>query len=284
MKKIEITHPDRILFPKAKLTKLDLATYYEKAAPLMLPLIKNRPISMKRYPEGIAKEGFFQKNAPKGAPKFLKTAKVGRQEKSPIQMIVCNDLATLLWMANMSCITPHIWLSKIDKPNLPDRMIFDLDPPTPSRFSLAKEGAFLLREILEKEYKLKPFVMTTGAKGLHVVVPIKRKYPFDKVRALAKEIAERLCEEDPKKFTTQLRKEKRKGRLFVDILRNAKTATVVAPYAVRPLPKAPIATPLSWEELKKADRSDLYTIATIARRLKKNPWQGIERSAKSLAL
>lgn len=282
MKGVEITHPDRVLFSKGKITKQDLADYYEKVARLMIPLIKDRPISMKRYPAGIGKEGFFQKNAPEGMPAFVKTAKVGRIERSPIHMILCNDKKTLLWMANMSCITPHIWLSKVDKPDHPDRLVFDLDPPPRKGFSIVKEGALLLREILEHDYKLKPFVMTTGSKGLHVVVPIKRKHTYDEVRAFAKEVSQALVEEDPKKYTLEVRKEKRKGRLFVDILRNSKTATVVAPYAVRPLPGGPIATPLTWDELKRADRSGLYTIKTIGPRLKKNPWLGMDRSAKTL--
>lgn len=280
MKTVEITHPDRILFPKAKLTKWDLASYYEKVAPLMLPLIKNRPISMERHPKGVDQAGFFQKNAPEGLPPFVKTVRVKRIDKGPIQMILCNDRRTLLWMANMSCITPHIWLSKVDKPDYPDRMIFDLDPPSTEKFSLAKEAAFILRELLEKECKCKAFVMTTGSKGLHIVVPIKPETPFDSVRAFAKEIATRVVEKAPRKFTLESRKQKRKGRLFIDVLRNSKTATVVAPYAVRALPHAPLATPLSWEALGDANHADLYTLETAERLYKKKSWQNINRFGK----
>ncbi len=285
MKRGEITHPDKVLFPKGKITKQEMANYYAKVARLMLPLIKDRPISMKRYPQGIKKVGFFQKNAPEGMPSWVKTAKVSRKEGESIHMILCNDKATLLWLANQNCITPHIWLSRIDKPTLPDRMIFDLDPPTGKGFRAVVVGALLLRQILEKEYKLKSFVTTTGSKGLHIVVPIKRKHKFDEVRRYAKEIAEKMVEADPKKYTTAARKDKRRGRLYIDVLRNGKGQTVMAPYAVRPFEGAPVAVPLSWDELKNPSlRSDSFNIRNIGGRLTKNPWSGMDRNAKTLAL
>jgi len=278
---VEITHPDKVLFSKGKITKQELAEYYRDVSSLMLPHIKDRPISMKRFPRGIKEEGFFQKNAPEGMPSWVKTATVKRKEKESIQMILCQEKATLIWLANQNCITPHIWLSKIDKPDLPDRMIFDLDPPPRKGFAAVVEGALMLREILEKEHKLKTFVTTTGSKGLHVVVPIKRKLHFDDVRRFARDIAQTLVETDPKKFTTEARKEKRKGRLYIDTMRNGRGQTVMAPYSVRPLEGAPIAMPLFWEELKdKSLRSDTYNIRNFRKRGKKNPWAGMDRNAK----
>lgn len=251
----------------------------------MLPLIKDRPISMKRYPQGIKKEGFFQKNAPQGLPKWVKTVSVSRKENGAIDMILCNDKKTLNWLVNQNCITPHIWLSKYDKPNLPDRLIFDLDPPKGKGFDLVVKAGFALKELLEKTYKLSPFVMTTGSRGLHIVVPIKRKHSFHKVRAFAKQVATALCEQDPKTYTLEPRKNKRKGRLYVDVLRNGKKQTGVAPYSVRSKDGAPVATPLSWSELKKKGiRSDSFTIKNFSSRLKKNPWTRIDRKAKTLAL
>ncbi len=282
---MEISHPDKILFPKDKITKQELADYYASVSRLMLPLIKNRPISMKRYPRGIKQPGFFQKNAPEGMPSWVKTSKVSRKEREAIHMILCNDKKTLLWLANQNCITPHIWLSRVDKPLFPDRMIFDLDPPPRKGFKDVVEGAFMLKQALEKTFKLTPYVTTTGSKGLHVVVPIKRTRHFDEVRAFARSVAEHLVEYDPKKFTMQVRKNKRQGRLFIDILRNGEKQTVMAPYSVRPLDGAPIATPLSWDELKKSDlRSDTYNIRNFHKRLKKNPWAGMDRSAKNLVI
>lgn len=280
---VEITHPDKVLFPKEKITKEEIARYYQSVSRLMLPLLKDRPISMHRFPEGIKKEGFFQKHAPETLPSWIKTAKVGRKGKEAIYMLLCQEKATLLWLANQNCITPHIWLSKIDKPDLPDRMIFDLDPSTKEGFALAVKGALLLREILEKQLKLKAFVTTTGSKGLHVVVPIKREFSFAKVAAFAREIAEQIVEQDPKLFTLEVRKEKRKGKVYIDVLRNGPRQTVVAPYSVRALSGAPVATPLFWEELKdKKLTSSRYTIRNIQGRLKKNPWRGIEQAARRL--
>lgn len=282
---VEITHPDKILFPKSKITKLELVEYYKAVAKKILPHIKDRPISMKRFPKGIKQTGFFQKNAPESLPSFVKTAKVKRKEKGSTEMILCNDTATLLWLANQNCITPHIWLSKIDKPDLPDRMIFDLDPPKGKSFSVVREGALALRQILEKKCKLKTFITLTGSRGLHVVVPIKRKYSFDKVRKYALEIAHQMVEKDPGKYTTEARKNKRKGRLYIDTMRNGSMQTVMAPYAVRPLPGAPIAAPITWEELKNSSlSSSSFTIKNMSKRLSKNPWSTIERSAKSLAI
>lgn len=280
---MEISHPDKILFPKGKITKLEFAQYYGKVAKLMVPLLKNRPISMKKYPHGIKEEGFFQKNAGEGVPDFVKTVKIGRKGKNAIEMILCNDKKTLVWLANQNCITPHIWLSKVDKPNHPDRMIFDLDPPSKKGFSSVVEAAFVLKDILEKQYKLKTFVMTTGSRGVHVVVPLKRTRTFDEVRDFARSVAEILVEEDPKKYTLEIRKNKRRGRLFIDVMRNTKGATAVAPYSVRPKEGAPVATPITWKELKSSSlRSDSFNIRNFQKRLKKNPWSGFEKAAKTL--
>lgn len=261
MRKVEITHPDKILFPKGKITKQEMADYYARIASKMLPLIKDRPISMKRFPGGIKEEGFFQKNIPEGAPSWIKTYHVKKKEGGSIDMILCNDKATLLWMANQNCITPHIWLSKWDKPDQPDMMVFDLDPPKGKKFEDVIEAALTLKKILETSYRLKSTVMLTGSKGVHVIVRLKRKAHFDEVREKAKAIAEHLVASDPKKYTLEVRKEKRKGRLYIDIMRNSKGATVVAPYALRSLEGAPIATPLTWAQLKRPNlRSDSFTI------------------------
>jgi bifunctional non-homologous end joining protein LigD len=283
MKTVKLSHPDKVMFPKGKITKQELFDYYGKVARLMLPLIKNRPISQLRYPQGIKGEGFFQKNAPQGMPQWVKTEKVAREERDAIHMVLCNDKSTLLWLANQDCITPHIWLSKIDKPDFPDRMIFDLDPPPKKGFGVVVKAALKLKEVLEKEYGLKTFVTTTGSKGLHVVVPIKRTRHFNEVRAFARSIAEKMVEAEPKKYTLESRIAKRGGRIYIDVVRNAKGQTVMAPYAVRPKEGAPVATPLFWKELEDPKlKSTSFNIRNIDQRLKKNPWAGIDKAAKAL--
>ena len=285
MKVVKISHPKKILFPKEKISKEEVALYYLKVAKRMLPLIKDRPISMHRFPKGIKNGGFFQKQAPETLPKWIKTTKVRREDKEAIAMILCKDKETLLWLANQNCITPHIFLSKMGALDLPDRVIFDLDPFSSKKdFSTVVEAALGLRKILEKEMKLKAFVMTTGSKGIHVVVPIlQKKYSFEKTRAFAHLVAEKLVKQNPKKFTLEMRKDKRKGRVYIDTLRNGFAQTSVAPYALRALDGAPVATPLFWKELQdKKLRPDLYTLRTIHLRLRKNPWAGMERARKSL--
>lgn len=282
---VEISHPEKILFPKSKITKEDLANYYLSIAPLMIPLIKDRPISMKRFPLGIKKEGFFQKNAPESLPSWIKAVKVQRKEQQAIHMLLCNEAATLVWLANQNCITPHIWLSRYDEADYPDRMIFDLDPPPKKSFKMVIQAAKKLREILEGELGLKTYVNTTGSRGLHVVVPIKREYDFEKAKAFAHKVAELLVASDPKMYTLEIRKNKRQGRLFVDILRNAYGQTAVAPYAVREYEGAPIATPIFWKELDNSGlTSDHFNIKNIGARIKakKNPWVDITKKSYSL--
>lgn len=282
---VEVTHPEKILFPKSKITKEELAKYYLCVASLMIPLIKDRPISMKRFPLGIAKEGFFQKNAPETLPSWVKTVKVQRKEHETITMLLCNEAATIVWLANQNCITPHIWLSRFDRTDYPDRMIFDLDPPPKKGFKIVVEAAKRLRVILEKELGLKTYLNTTGSRGLHVVIPLKRDVDFKKTRAFAHKVAAIVVQSDPKLFTLEVRKNKRRGRLYIDTQRNAYAQTAVAPYSVREYEKAPIATPIFWRELDNPNlTSDYFNIKNIASRLKtkKDPWKDIAKNACSL--
>lgn len=281
-REVEITHPDKILFPKSKITKGDLVEYYRAIAPLMVPMMKDRPVSMLRYPNGITGEGFFQKNVAEYFPSWIKTKSIARKEQESIDMLLCNDAATLVYLANQACITPHIWLSRSDKLRYPDRLIFDLDPPSEKEFAKVMEGAKRLREVLEKDLGLKAFVMTTGSKGLHVVVPLKRDADFDEVRAFARKIGELLAKEEPDKYTIEQRLNKRKNRIFIDYLRNAYAQTGVAPYAVRAIEGAPVAMPVDWSELKAGLHAQKYTIKNSKDRLKKDPWAKMNASAKSL--
>lgn len=282
---VEVTHEDKLLFPKSKISKKDLAHYYSQVATWMLPLMKHRPVSMHRFPQGIDEEGFFQKKAPQNLPTWIKTTAVERKEKDEIEMILCNDAATLVWMVNLACITPHIWLSRFDKPKYPDRLIFDLDPPEKGGFKQVVQGAFELKKLLEEQFSLSTFVNTTGSRGLHVVIPLKRDLTFDQVRRFAHRVADELAKQHPKQMTIEPRKEKRKGRLYLDVMRNAYAQTVVAPYAVRAIEGAPIATPLFWEELEDPRlHSQSFNRDNIFQRLEKqpDPWGPIEQKAKSL--
>ena len=248
--KFEVKHPDKVLFPKDKITKEDLLEYYTLVASRILPLIKSRPIMMKRYVEGIDKSAFVQKQVPSYFPKWIDTATVKREGKSSIKMPLINSKDALLYLVNQGCITPHIWQSQSEELNCPNRLVFDLDPPK-GGFSLAAEGAKFIREVLERDYKLKSYLMTTGRNGLHLIVTIKPDHPFEAVREFAKSVGGILESERPNEFTISPRKPKRVKRVYIEYLRNGYAQTSFAPYAIRATTKAPIAMPIGWDELKK---------------------------------
>jgi len=293
-KKAELTNQDKVLFPKTGITKGDIVAYYRKIASVMLVYMKNRAVTLLRYPDGITHEGFYQKDASDYFPVWIKRVCVKKRELGGEEAhkagaynnyVVCNDARTLVYLANLACLTPHLWLSKIDKLDYPDRMIFDLDPGSKTDFRTVCATALKLKKLLEA-IGLAPFVMTTGSRGLHVTVPIKRTKDFDYVRALARDIADSLAQDDPDSLTTEIRLNKRKGRLFIDSGRNSFAATAVAPYAVRPHPGAPVAAPVTWAELKnKKLTSQSFTIKNIFNRIKRvgDVWTGMQRSARSMS-
>lgn len=270
---VDITNPDRLLFPRDKYTKADLVDYYRRIAPFMLPFIRDRPVVMVRHPRGIDAKGFFQKNAPRGAPSWLRTEKLPKQG-GQVEHVVCEKAADLIYLANLSCITIHVWLSRIDRPDRPDRLILDLDPGS-NDFQLVKEAAILARRLLSED-GLDSFVMTTGSRGLHVVAPLDRSADFNTVRSYAAEVAEEMVEMDGR-LTTERSVEEREGRLLVDVFRNSYAQTAVAPYAVRAKDGAPVATPLRWEELDDPDLGpQSFNIRNVWRRTAADPWESIE--------
>jgi len=280
---VQLSNQDKILFPDAKITKGDVIAYYTKIAPTMLPYMKDRAVTMHRFPDGITKEGFYQKDKSDYFPNWIKHVLIPK-EGGKSDYVVCNDTATLVYLANQACITPHLWLSRLDKLDYPDRMIFDLDPGSKTDFAAVKKAGLLLHKILE-DLGLTSFVMTTGSRGLHIVVPLDRKTPFDDVRDCARKIAEQLVAKDPEHYTLEARLAKRCGRLYIDVSRNAFAQTTVAPYSIRARSGAPVATPLEWGELKKKSlQAQSFTIKNVFARLKKvgDPWKKINRSMQSL--
>jgi bifunctional non-homologous end joining protein LigD len=281
---ISLSNLDKIFFPDNGVSKGDLIDYYRRIAGVMLPHMAGRPISMQRFPDGIAGEGFYQKEAPAYFPEWVERAQVWvEEEKSRQPQVVCSNAATLVYLANQACITPHIWLSRRDKLYYPDRMVFDLDPPD-GDFGPVRSAALAVRKALDAN-GLKSFIMTTGSRGLHVVVPLAREVEFDEVRKAARRLAEQVAGEAPDRLTVEMAKVDRQGRLFLDYLRNSYGQTTVAPYAVRAKPGAPLATPLDWDELDYTGlNSQSYTIQNIFRRLgqKDDPWRDMQEQAQSL--
>lgn len=281
---VEVTHRDKVLFPDNGITKGDLVDYYRDIANTMLPHMKGRPLMMHRYPDGIGEEGFYQKEAPDHFPAWIKTVKVKAVQGKTVNHVVCDNTATLVYLAQEATITPHVWLSREDRLDYPDKMIFDLDPPGDD-FEVVRSTAFDFRELLE-ELELTAYVMTTGSRGLHVVVPLDRKTDFDEARTVARALARILEERKPQKLTTEQHKAKRKGRLFLDTNRNAYGQTGVAPYAVREKEGAPVATPLEWDELGDGSLGPrTYDMGNIFRRLgqKEDPWKDIFRHRQGMA-
>ncbi|MBD0323365.1 MAG: ATP-dependent DNA ligase, partial [Aldersonia sp.] len=205
------------------------------------------------------------------------------KEGGTVTHVVCDDEATLAYLAGQACITPHVWLSRADRLQYPDRLVFDLDP-SGSDFAAVRATARALQELLD-ELGLVPFVQTTGSRGLHVVVPLERSADFDEVRDFARAAADRVAAEDPDQRTTEARKAKRRGRIYIDTMRNAYAQTTVAPYSVRARPGAPVATPLEWRELGRVTASR-YTVANLARRMARStdPWRDMDRHARPLTL
>lgn len=282
--KVKLTNEDKVLFPVSGITKGDLIRYYHAIADYMLPLVKDRPVTMRRFPDGIEATGFYQKDKSAYFPKWIESVKVKKENGETIAMILANNTATLVYLANQACITPHIWLSKKDKLNNPDKLIFDLDPPGDD-FEMVINGAQALKKVLEEDLSLKTFIMTTGSKGLHVIVPLNRKAEFDAVRAFAETISQYVADQNEEHFTTEVRKNKRKGRLFLDYMRNAYAQTGVAPYAVRAIEQAPVATPLHWDELdEKKLHAKTFHIKNIFDRLesKENPWKDFNKYGADL--
>ncbi|HEY7470728.1 MAG TPA: non-homologous end-joining DNA ligase [Gemmatimonadota bacterium] len=279
---IELSSLDKVLFPDAGVTKGDLVEHYRAVAGRMVPHLKGRPVSMQRYPSGIGGEGFYQKAAPDYFPEWIERVTVSKAGGT-VEHVVCNDAATLVYLANQNCITPHVWLSRADRPDHPDRLVFDLDPPR-NDFDVVRFAARALRELLE-ELGLDPFLMATGGRGLHLVVPLDRRADFDTTRGFARDVADLLAARHPDRLTTEVRKDKRRGRLFLDTMRNAYAQTAVPPWAVRARPGAPVAVPLGWAELSDPRvRGGSWNTRTVGKRLARDdPWRGMARRARSLS-
>lgn len=278
---VKITRPDKVLISPG-VTKADLAGYYETVAEPMLAHIAHRPLNLERYPDGIDGERIMQQRAGKYFPAWIGRVEVPAA-KGTVEHVVARDAATLVYLAGQACITLHPWLSRTDRLDRPDRLVIDLDP---SREDLdaVRRAALLFGQLL-RELELRPWAMTTGSRGYHVVVSLQRRADFDTVRAFARDLGELAVRREPRLFTTEQRKTKREGRILIDIQRNAYAHTSVAPYAVRARPNGPVATPLHWEELEdSATHPQRWTVSSLPERIGRegDPWHDIDRSPASL--
>jgi bifunctional non-homologous end joining protein LigD len=287
---VEIHRPDKVLFPAdgdgqgrgggTEYTKGDLVAYYRAVAPFMLPHLRGRPLMLERHPDGVGGPTFMQKNTPGHYPDWIERVEVAK-EGGTVVHTVCDDTATLVHLADQACVTLHRWLSRSGRIDRPDRMVLDLDPAEDD-FDQVRRAARDVKELLD-ELRLPSAPMTTGSKGLHVVVPVNGHDDFDAVRDVAREIAEELVRAHPERLTTAVRKKDRGGRLYLDIQRNAYAQTAVAPFTVRARPGAPVATPITWEQLDDpAVDARRWTIADAVDQARSDPWAGVMRRARAL--
>jgi len=280
---VETSNEDKVLFRDSGITKGELIDYYVGIAEHILPQIHDRPLSMQRFPDGIGEEGFYQKELPGYFPDWIDSVEVdthdGRQRQG-----VCSNRATLAYLAQQACVTPHVWLSRRDRLDCPDRFVIDLDPPGDD-FPPVRRAALAVRDFLA-ELELPAWCMTTGSRGLHVVVPLDRSQDFDAARDFGRRFARALAAREDKTLTFEQRKAKRGRRVYLDTSNLAYGQTAVCPYAVRARPGAPVATPITWDELESGDvgpRS--WTLLTLPEHLEggADPFGDLARHGRSLA-
>jgi bifunctional non-homologous end joining protein LigD len=282
-REIRITRPAKVLFPEDGITKRELVDYYHRISGKMAPLLRGRPLSFQRFPDGIQGKSFFQQAAPWYIPPWIHTVEVPKQG-GQVKHVVGDDGAALVYLANQACITIHAWLSRVEHLEAPDQMVFDLDPSSDD-FDAVKQAARIFKSLLD-ELELPAFLKTTGSRGLHVIVPLEPHEDFDAVRGFARQVAAAAAGSEPRLLTTEQRKDKRDGRVFLDTNRNAHAQTAAPAYTVRARKGAPVSTPLAWEELDRRDlRPDGYTIRNLFERIESgpDPWQDLRKRAATLA-
>ena len=282
MGSVVISHPEKVLFPDDGITKGDLAAYYESIAPVMLPHIRGRPVTMERYHRGIGEKGFIQKDVSKGFPEWLKRVEVPKKNGTVHHPLV-TDTRSLLWLANQNSITPHVWPSRVPNLYQPDICVFDLDPSDEAPDTL-RAAALKLRDLLD-ELGLPCWVKTSGSKGFHIAVPLDGKAGFGDVSRFAHAVGTRLVSRDPEHLTQEFSKADRGGRILVDTGRNGYSATFAAAYAVRAKPGAPVSAPCTWEEIERGEigpRS--FTLRSMAGRVAAvgDLWSGLRNRGRSL--
>jgi bifunctional non-homologous end joining protein LigD len=277
---VPVSSLDKPFFPDAGLTKGDLLAYYRDVAEVMLPHLRGRPINLQRFPNGIDGHGFWQQGVADHFPDWVRTVTVERRGRGgTVDHVVVDHPATVVYLANLATVTFHAWTSTVDHLARPDLVILDLDPDPGQGLEEVRAAARAVRRACE-EVGLTAFVQTSGSKGYHVVMPLRPGPDVEVVRDFAAELAALVAARDPARLTVEWRKAKRHGRLLLDTARNGYAQTLVAPYSVRPRPEAPVATPIDWAELGRAEPRS-YTMTNLRRRLarKPDPWAGMAAQA-----
>ena len=277
---VQVSSVDRPFFPDAGLTKGDLIAYYRDVAEVMVPHLAGRPLNLQRFPNGVNGKGFWQQGASDHFPDWVRTVTVERRGRGgTVDHVVCDDAATIVYLANLATVTFHAWTSTVEHLARPDLVVLDLDPDPDQGLDVVRAAARAVRAACE-EIGLVPFVQTSGSRGYHVVMPLVPGPDVEVVRQFADELALLVAARDPGRLSVEWRKVKRDGRLLLDTARNGYAQTLVAPYSVRPRPEAPVATPIDWDELGRVEPRS-YTLTNLRRRLarKPDPWAGMAGKA-----
>jgi len=283
-REIEISHADRVLFDDPKLTKGDIAAYYRAVAPLMLPYAGERPVSLVRCPQGPKSKCFFQKHAGDGFPELLRKIDIRESDGGVEDYLYIDEPEGLLAGVQFGALEFHVWGSTIHDLDRPERLVFDLDPDPSVSFAGVKKAAVEMRGFLE-EIGLKTFPMLTGGKGVHVIAPLEPAAGWTEVKTFTRQLAETLASHAPDRYVANMSKAKRKGRIFIDYLRNERGSTAIAPWSTRARDGAPVAWPLTWDELKRVKAASAYNVPKALAALKrgrKDPWPDYEASRRKL--
>ena len=280
--KVEFTNLDKIIFPKLKITKAQVIEYYIKIAPKMLGFLADRPLVVTRFPDGVDKNGFYGKDAPQGTPSWVKTVKFySETAERDVNYILCNDLDTLIWLANIAAVEIHVPFSKADSREKPDLMFFDVDPEPPATFKDASAVALKLKGVLDK-LGLESYVKTSGKKGLHVIVPVVSGYSFKETRTFVHKIGQQLAKTQ-ELVVSEFKETKKPGRVFVDYLQNSHGRTMASPYSLRAVADATVSTPLEWSEVRKGIKPTEFNISSVVKR-EKDPWKKIFENKQKLTV
>jgi bifunctional non-homologous end joining protein LigD len=280
---IKLTHPDRVLYPGQGITKRELAKYYEQVADRMLPHLKGRPLTLVRCPEGYKKQCFYQRHVTESLRDPIRSIRI-KEGRSTVSYVAVDSVAGLIALVQMGVLEIHTWGSRQDRLEQPDRLIFDLDPDPALPWQQIKAAAESLRDRMSG-LGFSAFAKTTGGKGLHVVVPITPKQDWEAVKLFTKKVAEELVREAPQLYTATMSKSKREGKIYIDYLRNARTATAVCAFSTRARANAPVSIPVHWHELAKDIRGEYFTIRNVPQRLARlrtDPWEGYEKARRPI--
>lgn len=278
--RVSFTNLKKVLYPELGITKAQVIEYYIRIAPKVLALLAKRPLSLARFPDGVDKEGFYEKDIPMGTPPWVETFKrYSQTAQRDIHYIVCNDLDTLLWLANLAALEIHMTLSKTDSFESPDLALIDVDPEPPVGYDDVVEVALLLKEKLET-LGLRSYVKTSGKKGLHAVIPIVHGYTFQQTREFVHQIGKRLAKESDI-VVSEFSRSREPGTVFIDYLQNSHGRTMVCPYSLRATPRATLSMPLKWEDIRRGLNPEEFNITTV-RDIDSNPWEDLLQDRQRL--